>query len=115
MAFNYTVKAGETIGDVVMNATGLFNNWNVVLSANGFNDWTPQLQAGQSILIPDNVVIDQNTQRQLASYPAANISVNDVYDQIENIVDQLNDNWILETGSWNDNAIWIDTKQWQDS
>lgn len=115
MAFNYIVKVGETIGDIVMNATGSFSNWDIILTANGFTDWTPLLYAGQSVFIPDNVAVDQNTKRQLASYPASNISVNDVYDKIDAIIAQLNDNWILETGSWNDNAIWIDTKQWQDS
>jgi hypothetical protein len=114
MAFNYIVKAGETIGDIVMNATGSFNNWDAILGANGFTSWTPELLAGQSVLIPDTVVVDQNTKRQLASYPSCNISVNDVYDQIDNIIDQLNDNWILQTGFWNDNAVWIDTKTWID-
>lgn len=114
MAVSYTIKAGETIGDVIMNATGSINNWNVILTANGFTSWTPELQAGQLVAIPDIVVVDQNTKRQLSSYPAANISVNDVYNQIDNIVNELKDNWILETGFWNDNAIWIDTKTWID-
>ena len=114
MAFNYIVKVGETIGDVVMNATGSFNNWDVILTANGFTEWAPALAAGQSVIIPDNVFVDQNTKRQLTSYPASNISVSDVYDQIENIVDQLADNWILATGFWNDNALWIDSKTWID-
>lgn len=114
MAFSYPVKAGETIGDVVLNATGSFSNWDKILAANGFSSWTPPLQAGQPVLIPDSVVIDQNTKRQLSSYPACNISVNDVYDQIDIIVEQLADNWILATGFWNDNALWIDTKFWID-
>lgn len=114
MAFNYIVKAGETIGDVVMNATGSFNNLNVVLDANAFNTWTPDLLAGQSVLIPDIAAIDQNTQRQLTSYPACNISVNDIFSQIDTIIGQLTDNWILATGFWNDNALWIDTKNWID-
>lgn len=114
MAFNYIVKVGETIGDVVMNATGSFNNLNTILAANGFASWTPALQAGQSVLIPDTVTIDQNTKRQLASYPACNISVNDVFAQIDTIITQLADNWILATGFWNDDALWIDTKTWVD-
>jgi phage tail protein X len=114
MAFNYIVKAGETIGDVVLNATGSFNNWDVILAANGFTDWAPSLQAGQAVLIPDTVAIDQNSKRQLTSYPASNISVNDVFQQIDDVVDQLEDNWILATGFWNDDAIWIDTKTWID-
>jgi hypothetical protein len=114
MPFSYVVKAGETIGDIVLNATGSFNNWDAILTGNGFSDWVPSLIAGQSVVIPDTVSIDQNTKRQLSSYPASNISVNDVYAQIDNIIDQLNDNWILTTGFWNDNALWIDTKTWID-
>lgn len=114
MAENYIVKQGETIGDVVINATGSFNNLDVILTANGFDRWAPQLSAGQSVIIPDNVAIDQNTKRQLATYPASNISVNDVYNKIDALVSQLADNWILATGFWNDNALWIDSKTWID-
>lgn len=114
MPVNYIVKVGETIGDIVLNSTGSLNNWDVILTANGFTTWTPELIAGQSILIPDNVAIDQNTKRQLVDYPASNISVNDVYDQIDSIISQLSDNWILETGLWNDDALWIDSKTWVD-
>lgn len=114
MSFNYTIKAGETIGDVVLNATGSFNNWDTILSANGFTEWAPLLQAGQSVLIPDSVSIDQNTKRQLTSYPASNVSINDVYGQIDTVINQLNNNWILETNFWNDSALWIDNKHWQD-
>jgi phage tail protein X len=114
MSFNYIVKAGETIGDIVLNATGSFNNWDVILTANGFVDWTPALVAGQSVLIPDTVANDQNTQRQLARYPAANLSVNDVYDQIDTIISQLTDTWILTTRIWNDSALWKDQKSWID-
>jgi hypothetical protein len=114
MAFYYTVKAGETIGDVVMNATGSFNNWNVILAANNFSEWAPTLAAGQLVFIPDTVAIDQNTKRQLASYPASNVSVNDIYEKIAAVIELLTDNWILATGFWEDNALWIDQKVWID-
>lgn len=114
MAFNYIVKPGETIGDVVLNSTGSFNNWDVVLSANNFDTWTPNLFAGQQVLIPDTVVVDQNTLRQLKNYPACNISVNDVFEQIDNIIAQLGDNWILQTAFWNDSALWLDDHFWND-
>jgi hypothetical protein len=114
MAFNYIVKAGETIGDVVLNATGSFTNWDIILTANGFKDWTPTLSPGQPVFIPDTVSVDQNTKRQLDSYPAANTSVSDIYDQIAAVVALLADNWILATGFWNDDALWIDTKNWID-
>lgn len=110
----YIIKQGETITDVVGNSTGNIDNWDAILTANGFDDWTPQLVAGQAIQIPDNLDVDQNTQRQLATYPICNTSVNDVYDQIDAIVALLTDNWILATGFWNDNALWFDTKNWID-
>lgn len=111
----YVVKPGETITDVVANATGNIDNWDAILMANGFDDWTPQLLAGQIIQIPDEqVVVDQNTQRQLATYPICNSAVSDIFDQIDQIVSQLTDNWILATGFWNDNALWFDTKNWID-
>lgn len=114
MADNYIVKAGDTIGDVVMNATGSLNNLDAILTANDFTTWTPDLLAGQSILIPDTVVIDQNTKRQLSIYPASNVSVNDVYGQIDGLINQLNDLWILTTGFWQDQNLWIDQKTWID-
>lgn len=111
----YTVKPGETITDVVANSTGNIGNWDAILTANNFADWTPQLVAGQVIQIPDALVtVDQNVQRQLATYPICNSSVTDVFAQIANIVSLLTDNWILMTGFWNDNALWFDTKNWID-
>lgn len=111
----YAVKVGETITDVVVNATGNLDNWDVILTANGFEDWTPQLVAGQLVQIPDDlVVVDQNAQRQLATYPICNSAVSNILDQIDQIVGLLTDNWILATGFWNDNALWIDTKTWID-
>lgn len=68
----YTIKEGETITDVSLNATGTIGNWSLILEANGFTDWTPALVAGQSIIIPDGVEIQNNTLRELKIYPAAN-------------------------------------------
>lgn len=110
----YIVKPGETIGDVVLNSTGSFSNWDIILEANAFDNWTPEVISGQKILIPDTVNKDQNTLRQLSSYPACNISINDVLNKIAEVFDIIFNNWILETGNWNDKAIWIDSKSWID-
>lgn len=110
----YVVKSRETIGDVVLNSTGSFSNLDAILSANGFTDWTPDLYPGQVIVIPDAVNTDPNAKRQLSFYPACNGSVNDVRSKIAAIWATLTNNWILATGTWNDAALWIDTKNWID-
>ena len=111
----YTVKVGEGIGDVVENATGSIANWDAVLAANAFGDWTPDLAPGQVVQIPDGVVtLDLNTKRQLAVYPACNASVNDVFEQIIALFNLFSNNWILQTGFWNDDAVWVDSKLWVD-
>lgn len=71
---NYVVKEGETITDVCFNATGTINNWSAILEANGFTDWTPVLIAGQSIIIPDTVEVQNNVLRALQIYPTCNNS-----------------------------------------
>ena len=48
----YVVRGGETIKDVVINATGTIDNWDVILTANDFTDWVPSLIVGQKIIIP---------------------------------------------------------------
>jgi len=110
----YTVRFGETISDVVINSTGNINNWSLILTENGFSEWVPMLTAGQIIQIPDSVLIDQNTLRDKISYPANNASVNDIYDKINSIFTQLKGFWILTTGFWNDNALWVDSGTWND-
>lgn len=112
----YKARYGETIGDVILNSTGNIDNWEDVLDENNFNEWTPQLTAGQLIAIPPTVQKDLNVFRALTTYPANNNSESDVYGQIDAIFDILNggDRWILATGFWNDNGIWIDTDFWID-
>lgn len=110
----YTVKPGETITDVVINSTGNIDNWDAILTANEFEDWTPELAAGQVIQIPDDlVVVDQNTLRAVQSYPICNASVSDVYDQIDEVLEVLSDNWILSTGIWNGKALWLKDGIWK--
>jgi len=111
----YKVRYGETIGDVVLNATGNMANWSDILDANGYNDWTPQLAAGQIMIIPASVVTDPNTMRALQKYPANNESVPDVYDKINSIFGIMNPNdWILKTSFWNDGDYWRDKSSWID-
>jgi len=114
MSSIYTVRPGDTITDVVLNATGTLVNWDAILEANGFTDWTPQLSAGQLIIIPDTVQLDQNALRQLKVYPLSNFSVSGIAAQIKGIFDLLGNNWILETGLWNGNAVWTANGVWKD-
>lgn len=72
---NYTVRYGETISDVILNSTGNIANWDAILTANDFSDWTPQLSAGDVLLIPDGLPVDNDTLAQLAIYPANNRSL----------------------------------------
>lgn len=109
----YMVKVGESITDVVENATGSLSNWDAVLTANGFDNWTPDLAPGQVLQIPDALVaIDGNTKRQLAVYPVSNNCLNDIPAQITTLFNLFADNWILQTGFWNDNAIWTADGIW---
>ena len=110
---NHIVRAGESITDVVLNTTGNLSNWDAVLEANGHDTWTPDLLPGQSVIIPA-VNTDENTLRQLKLYPACNASVSDVFSQITGVFDVMLNNWILATTFWQDDAIWIDTKFWND-
>lgn len=109
----YKVRYGETIGDVIMNASGNIQNWSLVLDSNSF-DWIPQLTAGQVVAIPNSVIQDLNTFRALTVYPANNNSENDIYNQIDAIFVLLNDLWILANGFWNDQGLWFDTAFWID-
>jgi hypothetical protein len=121
---NYTVRVGETIRDVIINATGsiiatdpsgnIVDNWDLILDANGFTDWTPDLIPGQQIVIPDTVFIDQNTLTDKITYPANNSVVNGFLNLIYEIWSLLINNWILLTGFWNDGGVWIDTDNWID-
>ena len=109
----YTVRPGEGIVDVVENATGSVANWDAVLTANDFDDWTPELVAGQVIQIPDAMVtVDANTQRQLSVYPACNEDWGDVADQVAVLFSTFTENWILATGFWNGDAVWTTDGLW---
>lgn len=110
----YIVQAGECISDVVINATGTLANLDAILTANNFDTWTPILTEGQEIIIPDGLTNDPNAQRQFVTYPVCNSSVSNVYDQISDIFETMNDFWILTTTFWNDIALWKDDQTWTD-
>lgn len=111
---NYKVKPGESINDVVLNATGTLVNLDAVLTANNFDSWTPVLYAGQLIVIPDSVSIDANALRNTQAYPVCNTSVNNIFTQISDLWELFEDFWILSSGFWDDGRRWIDTKTWID-
>lgn len=84
---NYIVKEGETITDVLLNATGTINNWFLILEANSFLEWTPKLIAGQSVIIPDTVEVQTNVLRALQLYPACNnTGINNLSTQIQELI-----------------------------
>ena len=110
----YIVQPGESIWDVTVNATGTLAGLDAVLDANGFTDWTPDLVAGSSVIIPNAAVLDLNALRQIQTYKICNTSVNDIATKINTIFEILKNFWILTTGFWNDDALWIDKDFWID-
>ena len=111
---NFIVKEGMSIFDVSMNATGSssVSNVNKILKANLIDTWTPELQANQIIQIPSDCFFDLNTKRALQSYPAVNNLTKGVQLFIEVVSNTISNNWILQTNYWDDNAVWIDSKNW---
>lgn len=81
----YTINQGETIGDAVLNSTGIIGNWDSILTANYFDNWCPNLYAGLTLQIPDTVETNTQNLSELGSYAANNLSVADVYVQIDAI------------------------------
>ena len=45
----YKVKSGDTLMDVCYNTTGSLRAINDIMNANGFDPYTPQLEAGRII------------------------------------------------------------------
>jgi hypothetical protein len=111
----YTVRTGETIGDVCLNATGTLSNWESILNANNFLDWVPDLYPGQKIIIPDGAEIQNNVLVVTAQYPANNDMGIPNFDDLANeFISTFGEIWILLTGQWNDGGYWMDQKQWID-
>lgn len=114
----YIVQPAESIWDIVLNATGTLggqqalDNLDAVLEANGIDDWTPDLVPGQAIIIPATAPADLNALRSLQAEPLCNNSVSDVLEKIVSTFDIFTNNWILDTGFWNNSGIWINSKTW---
>ena len=87
---NYTVREGETILDVAVNATGSPVNLEAILDANNFDTWTPALTPGQVIIIPDNVEIQPNNLQDLKSYPVCDAGFLP-FDQFDALTQALED------------------------
>lgn len=110
----------STISDFIMNSTGDIENWDLILTENGFSDWTPDLYGGQMLAIPTTVNMNLNNFRGLNSYPANNYVTPDIYNQINVIFDLMNNpisDFILYNpdGQWNDeNHYWRDGAYWLD-
>lgn len=85
---NYVTKAGETILDVSMNATGSPFNIDLILEANGIDTWTPTLVAGTVLTIPDTVTLSPNNLRILQQYPVADAGfISD--EQLQSLLNEL--------------------------
>jgi len=115
MASTYIVKVGDTIRDVCINGTGSMSNWDAILSANGFDTWTPLLTAGQEIVVPDGVFIDTNSFADKKVYPSCNNGPANILDVLQQVFDILADRWLLKDGFWDDTGIWLDTATWIDN
>lgn len=109
---SYPVQPGQTIRDVVLNATGNIANLDDILTANNFDDWNPTLTAGQVITIPATVMIDANQLNLLTAYPVCNNAPVDYLTLIDDLFNVLSGNWILSTGFWNPDAVWTPTGLW---
>ena len=68
----YTIRAGETIKDVCLNATGTIDNWEDILNANNFTEWVPDLFTDQKIIISSDVEIQTNVLIITNKYPSNN-------------------------------------------
>ena len=90
----YTVKQGETILDVAVNATGSPGNLQAILDANNFDTWTPELTAGQMIAIPDGVEIQPNNLQELQIYPVCDAGFLP-YEQFDALTKALEDQLFL--------------------
>ena len=90
---NYIVKNGESINDVCLNSTGTLENLELVLRTNGFNEWVPDLHAGQIIIIPKNAIIHPKSKYSLGLYPSNNNSaaadLDSQIDSLINFIDQI--------------------------
>jgi hypothetical protein len=86
----YKTKVGESIFDVCLNSTGTLQNINTILDYNEFDNWNPEITAGQTILIPDTIPIQTNVRNELQLRPAVNGQITTFQSQLDIILDILN-------------------------
>lgn len=86
---DYIVKSGDTIGDVVLNTTGLITNWEAILNENDMDSWTPDLSGGEIVKIPDVIANDLEAVRAMKMYPVCNSSSDIIYGLIGEIFQKL--------------------------
>lgn len=111
----YTVRENETIRDVCLNYTGTIDNWELILNANEFTEWVPSLLAGQKVIIPTDVEIQNNVLMVTSKYPSNNGPDISNFDAlVSDFISNFTNNWILATSYWNDAGEWMDSEVWID-
>lgn len=82
----YKVKSGDTLMDVCYNTTGSLRAINDIMNANGFDTYTPQLEAGRIIEVPD-VVYNSEAVSVADARPFNSASL--PFDNLNNQMEQL--------------------------
>lgn len=85
----YTVRAGESVGDFVLNSCGDISAWSDCLDSNLFDTWVPSLYSGQVLQIPATTNTNIDNIANLKIYPANNFSVPNIAEQIDAIFELL--------------------------
>lgn len=88
----YKVKSGDTLMDVCYNTTGSLRAINDIMNANGFDTYTPQLEAGRIIEVPD-VVYNSEAVEVANNRPFNSVSIpySDLQKQMEMLEFMLDD------------------------
>lgn len=88
----YKVKSGDTLMDVCYNTTGSLRAINDIMNANGFDTYTPQLEAGRIIEVPD-VVYNSEAVEVANNRPFNSVSIpySDLQKQMEMLEFMLGD------------------------
>lgn len=88
----YKVKSGDTLMDVCYNTTGSLRAINDIMNANGFDTYTPQLEAGRIIEVPD-VVYNSEAVEVANNRPFNSVSIpySDLQKQMEILEFMLGD------------------------
>lgn len=80
----YIAKAGDTLMDVCYNTTGSLRALNEIITANGFDTYTPSISAGQVIEVPDIVYNSEAVSvANMRAFNSTSIPESDLNEQIE--------------------------------